>query len=226
MENRMFRLKRILLIVAAFLSMACTPHVSVKYVDLGLPSGLLWATCNIGANRPEDFGDYFAWGETKPKSVYNWRTYRFAKVSNDGKLMGLTKYTVNERYGNVDKKSVLEAADDAATLLLGNGARIPTPNEWSELVAYTTHEWTVQNGVAGYKFIGPNGNTLFLPAAGHRNDAKLSECGKCGFYWSSRVRVGFQDGAYGFQFKSDAHCQPAARRDEGFSLRAVRDKKY
>ena len=81
-----------------------------EYVDLGLPSGLLWATCNVGATKPEEYGDYFAWGETEPKSTYNWSTYKYC----NGSSTSLTNYCTNSSYGTVDNKTILEAADDAA----------------------------------------------------------------------------------------------------------------
>ena len=133
-----------------------------EYVDLGLPSGTLWATCNVGANAPEEYGDYFAWGETAPKDVYNWSTYQYYDGSN------LAKYTGS------DGLTTLLPEDDAATTNWGNEWRMPTKEEWQELLDNTTNKWTTQNGVNGRLFTGSNGNSLFLPAVGFRWDDDLN----------------------------------------------------
>ena len=145
------------------------------YVDLGLPSGLLWATCNVGATNPEDYGYYFAWGETQPKSDYSWSTYQYGDGST------FTKYTGS------DGLTTLLPEDDAATAQWGSGWRMPTQAEWQELLNNTTHVWTTQNGVNGRLFTATNGNGLFLPAAGFRNGVSLSNAGEGGHYWSSSL---------------------------------------
>ena len=143
------------------------------YVDLGLPSGTLWATCNVGADKPEGFGDYFAWGETSPKTSYNWSTYQYCfggSVDND-RCNTLTKYCDNSQYGYngfTDSLTTLQAIDDAATVNWGNGWRTPSSNEWIELYYNTTSTMTTQNGVWGRLFIANNNMSLFLPAAGYR----------------------------------------------------------
>lgn len=189
------------------------------WVDLGLPSGLLWATRNVGATSPEDYGDYFAWGETSPKDVYYWSTYRYCWYdSNDNGCvsLGITKYTSR------DNLTVLEPSDDAATA--NYGGRTPTIEEWQELMENTTVNWTTKNGVNGRLFTGSNGNSLFLPAAGgdccdddeiYRNDA-----GSYGNYWSSSLRS--PGTAWDFTFESDAQFLSASARCSGLSVRAVR----
>ena len=99
------------------------------YVDLGLPSGTKWATCNVGATAPEEYGDYFAWGETEPKTTYNWDTYKWCNGSEDT----FTKYNTKSSYGTVDNKTQLELADDAARANWGGQWRMPTDAEWTEL---------------------------------------------------------------------------------------------
>lgn len=136
-----------------------------EWVDLGLPSGLLWAKCNLGATTPEGYGNYYAWGETQPKSEYTWATYTYGDFDS---TYHLYKYNTSDSYGTVDNKTTLEAMDDAATVALGSGARIPTYDDWVELRSNTMGEWTQQNGVNGWKFTATNGNSLFLPAAGFR----------------------------------------------------------
>ena len=148
-------------------------------VDLGLPSGTLWADRNIGASSPEDCGDYFAWGDTSPKSVYDWNAYKYCR----GTKKTMTKYNYKRSYGKVDNKTTLEPDDDAATANWGSSWRMPTYEEHLELRKKCTWTWTTQNGMKGYKVTGPNGNSIFLPAAGLRNDSGVSETGSYGYYW-------------------------------------------
>jgi hypothetical protein len=135
---------------------------SKEYVDLGLPSGLLWAVTNVGAKRAEDFGDYFAWGETVPKPDYSWETYKYA----NGSGTSLTKYCTDVTYGDVDNKEQLTEEDDAATMNWGKPWRTPTLVETQELITYCSWAKTTQKGVNGYSVTGPNGNSIFLPSTG------------------------------------------------------------
>lgn len=151
------------------------------YVDLGLPSGTLWATCNVGADTPEGFGDYFAWGETQPKTTYNWSTYKWC----NGDRYKLTKYCHDASYGNngfTDNLTILEASDDAATANWGSGWGMPSREAIDELVQYTTYEKTTVNGVIGMRFTGTNGNSIFMPYAGCRVNNELSYT-DYGYYW-------------------------------------------
>lgn len=160
-------------------------NISEGAVDLGLPSGTLWADCNIGADSPEGYGDYFAWGETTPKSVYDWSTYKYCMGSSST----MTKYCTNSSYANgtVDNKTVLEPSDDAATANWGSNWRMPTNEERNELINKCTWVWTTSNGVKGYKVVGPNGNSIFLPAAGYRLDSSVKNVGSSGRYWSASL---------------------------------------
>ena len=146
-----------------------------EWIDLGLPSGILWATCNVGANSPEEYGDYFAWGETTAKETYEWSTYKY----NDGN--NLTKYTGS------DNREVLEASDDAAHVNWGGAWRMPTADELRELRDNCIHKCTTQNGVNGHLFTALNGNSLFLPAAGNIYDGEFHYPGGIGSYWSSSL---------------------------------------
>lgn len=198
------------------------------WIDMGLPSGLLWAKCNVGASNPEDYGNYYAWGETTPKEVYDMSTYIFYSGEYHSDL---TKYCSISGYGYngyADNLTTLQAMDDAATAVLGNGARTPTISEWEELLNYCTYTWVIQNGVLGYKFTAVNGNTLFLPAAGHRDESELWYDGSRGYYWSSTLFVGNPQGAKAFVFDSEDYdiCDGnyGFGRIYGYSVRAVHQK--
>ena len=141
-------------------------HEGYGYVDLGLPSGLKWATCNVGASTPGDYGNYYAWGETSTKFNYD-----FDNSASYGKSW-------DDIGGNPSR--------DAARANWGGSWRMPTETEYRELKDNCTWTWTTQNGHKGYKVTGPNGNSIFLPAAGYRGlvDA-LDDDGEAGSYWSS-----------------------------------------
>ncbi len=190
-----------------------------EWVDLGLPSGNLWATCNVGANSPEEYGDYFAWGETEPKSDYSWSTYKYGSYS-----AALTKYCNNSSYGKngfTDTLTVLEPMDDVATVNWGNGWRMPTFDEIQELNNKCSSVWTTQNGKNGRLFTGPNGNTLFLPAAGRYEGSSLLEADSCGNYWSSSLGTDVPYLACRFYFNSDNAAWGDYGRYFGRSVRPV-----
>ncbi len=190
------------------------------YVDLGLPSGTRWATCNVGASTPTAYGDYFAWGETTPKETYNWSTYRYC----NGDYNTLTKYCNNSSYGNngfTDNLTTLEASDDAATANWGAVWRMPTQTEMQELIDNCTVTWTTQNGVNGRLFTGPNGNSIFLPAAGHRYYSELYHDGSYGIYWSSSLYSDNTDDAWYLVFDSGVYGMGYDYRYYGLTVRAV-----
>ncbi len=195
------------------------------FVDLGLPSGLLWATCNIGANAPEDYGDYFAWGETQPKDTYNWSTYQYANGTSLDDPQ-LTKYCNNPTYGYngfTDNLTTLLPEDDAAMANWGSGWRMPTEEELQELKNKTTQIWTTQNGVNGQLFTASNGNSLFLPAAGDRWGDEFSGAGYYGTYWSSSLCTDRPIGAWSFYFSSYYTVDVVGYgRCDGRSVRPVR----
>ena len=169
------------------------------YVDLGLPSGLKWATCNVGAETPEDYGDYYAWGETSTKSEYteeNSLTY--------GKSM-------SDISGNITY--------DVARKKWGSSWRLHTWSEFAELMEECKWTWTTQNGKHGYKVTGPNGNSIFLPAAGYRYGSSLSCAGGNGCYWSSTP--GGTNNASSLYFNSSSHYTSWVDRYYGHSVRPV-----
>ncbi|MBQ8865871.1 MAG: Ig-like domain-containing protein [Bacteroidaceae bacterium] len=194
------------------------------YVDLGLPSGTLWATCNVGANSPEEYGDYFAWGETNPKSDYSWSTYKYCKGSASTMI---TKYCTNSSYGAVDNKTELEPSDDAATVNWGSEWQMPSREQCAELInsSYTTTTWTTFNGVYGRKITSnSNGNSIFLPAAGYRYDTSLYNAGGSGSYWSRSLYESYSNYAYYLDFVS-SDVSTISGRCYGRSVRPVRVKK-
>jgi uncharacterized protein (TIGR02145 family) len=189
-----------------------TPLANSSWVDMGLPSGTLWYSCNLGTTKPQGYGAYFAWGETKPKANYEWSTYAYGTGSD-----ALTKYY------DSDGLTVLESGDDAAKNAFGASARIPTKDEWQELWDNCTGEWTKYNGVNGYMLTSnSNGNRIFLPAAGYRYDAGLSSTGEYGRYWSASVLTDLPGNAWGVYFNSDNQDVGNYGRRFGLSVRAVK----
>lgn len=193
-----------------------------EYVDLGLPSGTLWATCNIGATSPEDYGSYFAWGETSPKAFYNEKVHKYYDMS---KRM-FTKYC------DVDNQKVLQRGDDAATCNWGGDWYTPTKEQWKELLEYTIHRWTTQNGINGCLITGVNGNTLFLPAVGYKFNESLVYGGEKGWYWSSTLTSSsstYPRFAWGIRICSPGKCDSELCIDDefrctGLPIRPVRSR--
>ena len=186
-----------------------------EYVDLGL--SVKWATCNIGATTPEDYGNYYAWGETKPQSTYNWSTYKWC----NGSSSTFTKYNTSSSFGTVDNKTVLDLADDAANANWGGAWRMPTDAEWQELRDNCTWTWKTLNGINGFEVKGPNGNSIFLPAAGYRGNDDLYSAGDFGHYWSSSLYAVNPSGAWDVNFFSDNVSGGYGSRYCGLSVRAV-----
>ena len=190
-----------------------------EYVDLGL--SVKWATCNIGASSPEDYGDYYAWGETETKSKYSWNNYKWCKGSNTS----ITKYCTNGSYGTVDNKTTLELSDDVARVKWGGSWRMPTMAEQQELIDNCTWTWTANynsTGVKGYIVTSnTNSNSIFLPAAGYIYDASLNEAGSGGYYWSRSLFSG-DTRAYRLNITSSSkNCSNGGYRYGGRSVRAV-----
>lgn len=213
-------------------------------VDLGLPSGTLWADRNVGASSPKEYGAYIMWGEVGAKEEkyvngmkenYGWPAYKY---SPDGSWGGLTKYTCPDNqtagmwYSNGrfvgDGKTVLESVDDAATVNWGKDWVMPTIVQIEELnnSAYTTWYWTTKDGVSGYEVRSrKNGNSIFLPASGyHLADMFVLE-GIRGFYWSSSLNKGYSDDARYLNLSADGRRMDYdVERCNGFSVRPVRAK--
>jgi len=202
-----------------------TPE-GVVAVDLGLPSGTKWANMNVGAKKVEDYGLYFAWGETvgytsdtSDGRSFDWASYKWC----NGSSTTLTKYCNTDSYGTVDNKTVLDLEDDAAYVNWGSAWRMPTLAEIQELLNNTTSTWTTVNGVDGRRFTSKtNGNSIFLPAAGYRSYSGLGYAGSRGYYWSSSLYKSSPDLAYGLYFRSEYADWSSGYRYYGQSVRPVR----
>ncbi len=180
------------------------PHV----IDLGLPSGTKWACCNVGSSKPEGYGNYYAWGETKTKSVYSWGTYQYGRSSDDVDNIGSD--IAGTRY-------------DAATANWGTPWKMPTKAQCEELKENTTSKWTTHNGVKGRMFTSKKkGCSLFLPAAGGRRNGELDYTGSGGYYWSSSLREGTQYYVWYIYFFSGSVYLNYFDRYFGRSVRPVR----
>ena len=206
-----------------------------EYVDLGLPSGIKWAKRNLGASKPSDYGHYYAWGETEPKTDYTWATYKWMQAGQSD-WKHITKYTVADGQtegiwydaGGTfigDNKTTLEAADDAATRKLGSPWRMPTLVEIRELLDANncTWTWTTQDGKNGYEVKSKtNGNSIFLPAAGYRGGSALYYAGSGGYFWSCSLDAARSYCARNLGFDSGARGWYHNPRFYGFSVRPVR----
>lgn len=185
-----------------------------EWVDLRLPSGNLWATCNIGASRPEESGDYFAWGEIKPKAVYDWTTYLYC----DGDPQSLTKY--GPTFAPLDYSgATLNEMDDVSDQVSRGYAHIPSIVDWQELIRYTYSEYVTINGIKGVCFTGSNGNSIFLPKAGFVDSDKIKEVGLDGKYWCAEVLRSQPEYAYFRSLLEYDDC--CTVRCNGLSVRAV-----
>ena len=179
------------------------PHA----IDLGLPSGTKWCCCNVGANFPEEYGGYYAWGETAEKSVYDWDTYAYGSSLDNCVNIG----------------SDIAGTDyDVAYVRMGAPWHMPSDIQQQELLNYCSNQWTQQNGVYGRLVTGPNGGQVFLPAAGYRTGEKLNVVGGGGHYWSSLLDPNDDSYANGMFFGSGNWGKSYDTRDTGLSIRAVR----
>lgn len=195
-----------------------------EWVDLGLPSGTLWAAWNVGATKPEEFGLYFAWGETEGYSgitdekQFSWTDYKLC----GGSETTLTKYNNNSSYGTVDNLTMLEQVDDAA-YQTDKICRMPTKADLEELIANTTDTWESLNGVNGRRFTSnTNGNSIFIPAAGACGDGSVLNVGSYGELWSSSLYESGSRHAWGLGFYSDYVYMNHGGRYYGLAVRPVK----
>ena len=186
-----------------------------NFVDLGLPSGLLWSKTNIGAASSSEDGDYFAWGETCPKSYYDWSTYKWGETKS--------------KYNSSDGKTTLDTDDDAATVNWGSPCRMPSSSEFEELYSQCNWTWKMKSykGRSGYLVTGPNGNTIFFPASGERFRDDFNFNDSQGSYWSRSLSSEYPSYAsYLMSFLSGNRIFPIAncRSCYGCTVRAVAEK--
>ena len=201
-----------------------TKAYSAQPVDLGL--SVMWASCNVGADLPEEFGGLYAWGETEEKDYYYWDSYKWGSWYDY-----MNKYIVGKnpdgRPVDPDNKTILEPEDDVAHVTWGDLWYMPTFDEVSELFNVCTTEWTVVNGISGQKITAPNGNSIFLPAAGYRIDEEIKALNSECYYWSSSLKIGgYCNSAHSFFFSGATSSQINNGRCEGLSVRPIwRDRK-
>ncbi|MCQ2607282.1 MAG: fibrobacter succinogenes major paralogous domain-containing protein [Bacteroidales bacterium] len=204
--------------VVSILFIMCSYCVfAQEAVDLGL--SVKWATCNVGANTPEEYGNYYAWGEIEPKTIYDWSTYKYFNVTS----RTITKYCTDSTYGTVDKKTTLEKSDDVGYTTNGGNWRMPTSEEWNELREKCTWTWTQKNGVNGYEIKATNGNSIFLPATGYQYGSGVKYMGSYGYYWSSSAN-GYSNADYLYFYSGYANVNDYYR-SSGLSVRLVQDVK-
>ena len=189
----------------------CPDGLHAHAIDLGLPSGTKWACCNVGASSPEEYGGYYAWGEVAEKSVYDWDTYAYGSDWDDYQYIG---------------SEISGTQYDVAHVQWGGSWRMPTVAEQNELREKCIWTWTDLNGTSGMKVTGPNGNSIFLPAAGARKIDILDDAGSWGYYWSGTLNdhptIGVKNNAYYFNFLSDfIGVQDGYFRGLGASVRPV-----
>lgn len=182
-----------------------------EYVDLGLPSGLKWAVCNVGANKPEAYGNYYAWGETATKSDYSWEKY----FDTSDKGVTFTKYTT-------ETKTVLDPEDDAAHVNWGGTWRMPTDEEWQELIDNCTWRWTIYNGKFGYRVTSKtNGYSIFLIATGTYLNTVLVGNDDYGAYWTSSLNMNNSSNSNAVTFDTSNYYLFTAERRCGGAVRGV-----
>ena len=202
--------------ISFVINISGTNIFGAQAVDLGL--SVKWASCNVGANKPEEYGDYFAWGETKPKKVYSWDTYKYYIYSESYGYGTITKYDIDDL---AETSIILEAQDDAAVVNMGEKWRMPTEEELDELRFKCKWVWTNYRGVNGYKVIGKNGNFIFLPAAGYAGTV-INKIESEGYYWSSSLSFRGCNLACGLEISYDyGKSRKASYRYFGFSIRPV-----
>lgn len=195
-----------------------------QWVDLGLPSGLKWATCNIGATMPEECGDYFSWGEIKPKETYDITNYKHGSWRNrnfDDTFYGY-RYVTKRGYGRVDSKRTLSIADNGATENWGGKWRMPSPVEFKELIDNCDWQWVRCSEFAGSVFTSNiNGAAVFFPAAGFRARSAHRRTGVCGLYWSSEVVANMPKCAICFDLDASERTLGVMGRHMGLPIRPV-----
>lgn len=198
-----------------------------SYVDLGLPSGTLWAKCNLGANQISGLGDYYAWGEIMPKQYYGeyheWENYIDFYSDTTYKFTNNKNSTIS-KYNDNDRLTTLLPEDDAATVNLGTNWRMPTIKEFEELRQHTLRKYVEIKGVQGIELKGPNGNTIFFPANGYQRGNVVEFSGERCYYWSSTRSKIYHFYAYYIEMSKEETNIHSILRYDGYTIRPVRVK--
>lgn len=216
--------------VLAFMSLSCSKSdeevfeeskgdVNVDAVDLGL--SVKWAAQNVGADSPSEVGTFFAWGETRiaKDRIFSWDEYKW------GKENAITKYCKESEYGTMDSKGILEKSDDAAYVIWGADWRMPSVEEWEELISECEWEWDEVDGQYGYMVYGTNGNSIFLPAAGTSDEGNVVELGVVGYYWANSLFSGDSNHANFLHYRNGKKTlEYKGPRYKGMSVRPVLNK--
>jgi hypothetical protein len=203
-----------------------------EVVDLGLPSGNLWATCNMGATSPEQTGSLYAWGEVETKDLYSWTNYRWC----NGTDLEITKYCQDRSLGTIDGKTKLDAEDEVTLTVMGQDWRIPTEDDFRELLTTRncTAKWCKLNGVGGYLFTsvrkGYEDNSLFIPLAGMQDNSSTRFKGQYGWYWCNALYYDTMEREYNTKEANalllqhtdiDNHYMQSRPRCVGLPIRAI-----
>ena len=212
------------------------PEPQDDAVDLGL--SVKWASCNIGATKPEDYGDYYAWAEIEPfytsldpltwkdskPDGYSWNSARwFGKYPNVTKYCPAGLTNCWDKEGDPDGKTVIDPDDDVATVTLGGAWRMPTEAEWNELESKCTWTWTAHDGVNGFEIAAADGNSIFLPAAGIFDAHDLLDPGKLCAYWSSSLNTNLPENAINLHHYSGYGFTGSTVRYDGCPIRPVKE---
>lgn len=204
--KKIFFIITLVLVALTANAQSCPDDNHPHAIDLGLPSGTKWACCNVGATTPEDYGGYFAWGETEEKELYDLSTYIFSNIYDAASDIGI---------------NICGTDYDVAHLKWGEEWQMPSVDKTMELLKQCSYEWVVIDGVRGGKLVGPNGNSIFLPAAGAYNFTGLNECDSSGSYWTGTQYAFDKKRAYGFWVYNEEVDYFGANRYLGFSVRPV-----
>lgn len=180
-------------------------------IDLGLPTGTKWSCCNVGANSPDECGGYFVWGETSEKQVYNWTTYLYGHFDSEA----------NHYVGDNIGSSICNTDYDVAHVLWGDTWRMPSDTDVTEFLQNCSYEWTMMNGFQGGKYTGPNGNSIFIPAVGYKEETSFHYYKTGSFCWIGRADSSDPNSAYLFGNDKYNCGWLIYQRDNGLSVRPV-----
>ena len=217
-------MKHLSFIAFAVLAIISANVSAQKAVNLGLPSGTLWADRNVGASSPSDYGGYYAWGETSTKRDYSWDTYQYFHDQDGNGVPHDSNWNTQANELTNIGSNISGSRYDVARQAWGGGWKLPTKAQWDELINRCTWTWTTEGGHSGYKVTGPNGNSIFLPAADYRFGTWSSGVGSYGFYWSSALNESDTSGAWCLDFSSGGREMGYSGHYVGRTVRPVTER--